>query len=366
MAGKSNDRALMPPPASPSRSPRRSQSSQPRTDISNAFSESVKLEVIRMTGTSCWSCATPDPEFAHVVAQKDGQVCIQYPHTFLHWLTSLKAPYWIQAGLFPFSFKTAVNCIPLCPICYSAFDRFSDPCWVFLPTNLAFFIMWEMKDRARRAQGVDPSDRTVPTIAQYRDHLASQGLVSQNADGGLYRGYFLKDVLPPAYRSISLLKTLATPKIWHGHPMAAIRRGIAILGSARCYALDRTTIDQLATLRRLYFDDMNLINERLAEAYHAPPKDHKRKRSDDESDHDDQKSPPTDTDIHRIVQDTHNIGDIQDTHHVCTLPDSLVIDIHNEVYASSNWVLGPNATGNDAINRFAPLFESMDVVKLLS
>lgn len=78
------------------------------------------------------------------------------------------------------------------------------------------------------------------------------------------------------------------------------------------------------------------------------------------------RAPPTDTDIHRIVQDTHNIGDIQDTYHVCTLPDSLVIDIHNEVYASSNWVLGPNATGNDAINRFAPLFESMDVVKLLS
>lgn len=82
MTGKSNDRALMPPPASPSRSPRRSQSSQPRTDISNAFSETVKLEVIRMTGASCWSCATSGPQFAHVVAQKDGQVCIQYPYTF--------------------------------------------------------------------------------------------------------------------------------------------------------------------------------------------------------------------------------------------------------------------------------------------
>lgn len=231
-----------------------------------------------------------------------------------------------------------------------------------------------MEDRARRAQVVGPSDRTVPTIAQYRDHLASQGLVSQNADGGLYRGYFLEDVLPP-YSPVRIFETLGTPKVWHGHPMAAIRRGIAILGSARCYALDRTTIDQLATLRRLYFDDMNLINKRLANAYHTPPKDHtpprghKRKRSDDdESDDDDQKSLPNDTDIHRTVQDTHNIGDEQYTHHVCTLSGSLVMDIHNhnEAYASSGWVLGPNFTGNDAIKRFAPVFKSIDVVKLLN
>ncbi|KAE8320203.1 hypothetical protein BDV41DRAFT_516981 [Aspergillus transmontanensis] len=32
-----------------------------------------------MTGASCWGCATPDPEFAHAVAQKDDQ-----------------APYWIH------------------------------------------------------------------------------------------------------------------------------------------------------------------------------------------------------------------------------------------------------------------------------
>lgn len=83
MADKSNDRALMPPPPpAPSRSPRRSEDSQPRTDISNAFSDPVKLEVTRLSGADCWSCLNNDPEFAHVVAQKDGQVCILYPHTF--------------------------------------------------------------------------------------------------------------------------------------------------------------------------------------------------------------------------------------------------------------------------------------------
>ncbi|KAE8365206.1 hypothetical protein BDV27DRAFT_171790 [Aspergillus caelatus] len=350
MAGKSNDQALMPPSESPSRSPRRYDSSQPRTDISSAFSETVKLEAARMSGASCWSCANPDPEFAHVVAQKDGQ-----------------APYWIQAGLFPFSFKTAVNCIPLCPSCHSAFDRSSDPCWVFLPTNLAFFIKWEMEDQARRAQGVGLSDRTVPTIAKYRDHLASQGVVSHDAVGGLYRGYFLKDFLFPTCSSASTFEVLATPKVWHGHPMAAIRRGIAILGSARCYALDRTTIDQLATLHRLYFDDKNLIDKRLVQVYHIPSTNHKRKRSDDKSDHNDQKSLPTDTDIHETVQDAHDVGNVQGTRHVCALPNPSFIDIeaHNDFYAPNDWVLGPNATGIDAINRFAPLFQSIDVAKLL-
>ncbi|KAE8379869.1 hypothetical protein BDV26DRAFT_303342 [Aspergillus bertholletiae] len=348
IAGKSKDRARIPPPESPSRSSRRYDSSQPRTDISNAFSESVKVEVARITGASCWNCSIPDPEFAHVVAQKDSQ-----------------APYWIQAGLFPFSFKTAINCITLCPTCHSAFDRYSDPCWVFLPTNLAFFIKWEMEDQARRAQVAVP--RTVPTIAKYRDHFASQGLVSHDALGGLYQGYFLKDFLHPVCNS-SILEILATPKVWHGHPMAAIRRGIAILGSARCYTLDRTTIDQLTTLRRLYFDDKNLIAKRLAQIYHNPPADHKRKRGDDESNHNNRKSLPTDTDNHGTVQGAHDIGDAQGAHHACALPDHSFVDIdaHNDFYASNNWVLGPNATGNDAINRYAPLFQSIDTVRLLN
>ncbi|KAE8134922.1 hypothetical protein BDV38DRAFT_273141 [Aspergillus pseudotamarii] len=349
MAGKVNDQARMPPPESPSRSPRRYDSSQPRTDISNAFSDSVKLEVARMSGSSCWSCTTPDPEYAHVVAQKDGQ-----------------APYWIKAGLFPFSFKTAVNCIPLCPTCHSAFDRSSDPCWVFLPTNLAFFIKWEMEDRARRTQVVGQPDRTVPTIATYRDHIASQGLVSDDAVGGLYRGYFLKDFLRPM-SSPNAFEVLATPKVWHGHPMAAIRRGIAILGSARCYALDRATLDQLATLRRLYFDDTSLIDKKLSQVYHIPSAGHKRKRSEDKSDHNDQKRRPSDTNIHETVQDAHDVGNGQGTRHVCALPTPSFIDIeaHNDFYAPNDWVLGPNATGNDAIQRFAPLFQSRDVVKLL-
>ncbi|KAE8409135.1 hypothetical protein BDV37DRAFT_236888 [Aspergillus pseudonomiae] len=49
-------------------------------------------------------------------------------------------------------------------------------------------------------------------------HLASQGLLSHNTVRRLYRGYFLKDFL----LSISILETLATPKVWQGHSMAAV------------------------------------------------------------------------------------------------------------------------------------------------
>lgn len=374
MAGKSNDRGLMPLSASPSCSPRRSEDSQPRTDISNTFSDTVKLEVVRLSGANCWSCLNNDPEFAHVVAQKDGQVCILYPHTFLHELTSLKAHYWIQAGLFPFSFRAAINCIPLCSSCHCAFDRSYDPCWVFLPTDLNFFIRHEIEDQLRRAQVGSPSGRIVPTVKKYHDHLALKGLVSHNATGGLYRGYYLENFLHDGYTPVNFLEFLTTSKPWHGHPLAAIRRGIAILGSARCYALDRTTIDELTTLRRLYFDDKNLIDKKLVQLYHLPPADHKRKRSDDESDHNDRKKLATDKDNHgtaQNVQDAQNSRDVenaQDAHHVYSLAEvsGLDVGVHTDVYASTEWVFGPSATGNDAINRFAPLLQSTDVIKLLS
>jgi hypothetical protein len=65
----------MSPPASLSHSAR-FENSQPRTDISSTFSDTVKLEVTRLSGAERWNCSTTDPEFAHVVAQEDSQVFI--------------------------------------------------------------------------------------------------------------------------------------------------------------------------------------------------------------------------------------------------------------------------------------------------
>ncbi|KOS36897.1 hypothetical protein ACN38_g12330 [Penicillium nordicum] len=135
------------------------QNSQPRTEISNAFSDTVRLEVSRLSSAQCWSCSTTETEFAHVIAQNDGQV-----------------PCWIEAGLLPFSLNAVTNCIQLCPTCHAAFDRSDDPRWMFLPTDLNFFMRHEFEDRRRRAQ-TDPSfSRIVPTAKDYRDHHTSKGL----------------------------------------------------------------------------------------------------------------------------------------------------------------------------------------------
>jgi len=100
---------------------------------------------------------------------------------FLHELTSLKAHYWIQAGLFPFSSKAAINYIPLCSSCHGAFDCSCESCWVFLPMDLNFFTRHEIEGQLRHAQVSSPSGRIVPTVKKYHDHLASKGLVSHSA-----------------------------------------------------------------------------------------------------------------------------------------------------------------------------------------
>lgn len=108
-----------------------------------------------------------------------------------------------------------------------------------------------------------------------------------------------------------------------------------------------------------------IIDKKLVQLYHLPPVDCKRKRSDDESDPNDHKKAATSTDNHRTAQ---NVQDAQSAHHFCfpTEVSGLNAGAHTDVYVSTEWVFGPSATGNYAINRFAPLLQSTDVVKLLS
>jgi hypothetical protein len=230
--------------------------------------------------------------------------------------------------------------------------------------DLDFFIRYELKDQQRRAQADPPSSRIVPTVKDYRDHLTSKGLVANDAIGELYRGYYLKNFLCGGRLSLDQLRDLTTPKPWHGHPLAAIRQGIAILGSARCYALGRTKIDELTTLRDLYFNDKNLINAKLFALYHLPPAENKRKRSDEESDHHEKKPKlTTNADNGGTVQD---VGNSQDARHLGSQADvSGPVGVQADMYTSTEWVLGPSATGNDAINRFAPVLQSTDVTWLL-
>ena len=163
------------------------------------------------------------------------------------------------------------------------------------------------------------------------------------------------------------------------------------MGSARCYSLDPTTIDELTTLRRLYSDDESLVDKKLVQLYHLPSTDHKRKRNDnDESGSSGRKKPTTNTDNHRTAESNRNEqNDQNDPNDPNDQSDKNVVTAHNNEnvqnaeqtsfsvgpsglraptnpYEYTEWVLGPNATGNDAIQRFAPLLQSTDVIKLLS
>ena len=77
--------------------------------------------------------------------------------------------------------------------------------------DLDFFIRCELADQQRRAQADPLSTWIVPTIQDYRDHLASKGLVANDAIGGLYRGYYLQNLLCGGILSLDQLGALATP-----------------------------------------------------------------------------------------------------------------------------------------------------------
>lgn len=48
-----------------------------------------------------------------------------------------------------------MNAIPLRPTCHCQFDLASDPGFVFIPTDLQYFIQFELEDRQRRRKAVE-------------------------------------------------------------------------------------------------------------------------------------------------------------------------------------------------------------------
>ncbi|PYH88164.1 hypothetical protein BO71DRAFT_284550, partial [Aspergillus ellipticus CBS 707.79] len=200
---------------------------------------SVKIEVKRLSGHVCWVCKSYDPWIADVVPLEDTQ-----------------APLWFQEGVFNFSLKSAANGIPLCPNCYRQFGLAEDPGLVIIPTDLQYFIDFEVENSKKRLLAANEGKflpRRVPTAAMYRDHLVKRGIISDEATSGTYQSIFLKkhwfiDAFIPEKHGFT------NPKHWHGAPLATLRRGILTLGSGRIYSIDPTIVKNLTTLRDLYFE----------------------------------------------------------------------------------------------------------------
>ncbi|PYI06724.1 hypothetical protein BO78DRAFT_109942 [Aspergillus sclerotiicarbonarius CBS 121057] len=314
----------MPPPSSRSRkmTSQSTQSSLPST----AFSNSTKLRVKQIDGDVCWACTTINPQICHVIVQEDRQVNV-----------------WAELGLIGFSINSDINAIPLCAACHDQFDCVLDPGLIIVPTDLQYFINFELKDRAhRRAQsalGV-VCKRSVPTSEMYKKHQINRNVIGPSAIGGQYLPVFLKRYLLPGV-PLDLTQHLSKPKEWHGEPSACLRRCFLVLGSARLAKLPKQARLELERLRNLYFlddeEDSPLSDHEFIQTI---SKSHGQKRnlSDDSSD----EHPPSKK---HQEENSERDGDKG--------PMTFCPIIQKEMPA--HWSLGPDFTTEDTVRLFAPL-----------
>ncbi|KAF3392074.1 hypothetical protein DPV78_010590 [Talaromyces pinophilus] len=128
---------------------------------SDQLSVPTKLEIKRLPGDTCWACNSLSPQIAHVVGKEDQQVNL-----------------WHDAGLLDFQLNSAANDVFLCYNYHLQFDRAQDPGFVFIPTDLQYFIDFEVKDRKRVSAAREGYSlpREVPANVMYKDHLVEQGI----------------------------------------------------------------------------------------------------------------------------------------------------------------------------------------------
>ena len=329
---------------------------------SSSFSDPTKLEVLRLAGPNCWACNTRDPQFAHVIAQTDTQVG---DAAVLSWILKLthyhvQKEVWEKCELINFSYSSPANSVPLCPSCHAQFDNSADPGFVFFPTDLNFFINYELHDRQRRQQG---GVRKTPSASDYKDHQVRECKVSSLTPGGLYRRVFLKDYLHDGILSMDMLQMFASDKSWHGDPIASLRRAIGMLGSARIGILDANILRQLHQLQDLYFSDS--VSPRLSLLYrHKMPE----KRPHDDSDNEDDGQHKRRSFLQDSARRYDDINAPQSTDTSQKDPARNPGDIPQSSDASQacDWVLGPQSSTNEIIKRFAPVFSHPDIIHILS
>jgi hypothetical protein len=168
----------------------------------------------------------------------------------------MQVPLWIDAGLITFAISSTANRIGLCPTCHEQFDRSIDPGFILIPSDLEYFINFELQDRQRRGKVGENPTRRVPTSLMYKTHQVANGTIPAESQGGLYTPIFLQEYLHcGVVPSSVLLPYLIRPKSWHGEPLAVLRRCFHILGGMRCKNLNKDTRTKLERLRNLYFFD---------------------------------------------------------------------------------------------------------------
>lgn len=185
----------------------------------------------------------------YVVPPTDSVVSLQMTKRKRHWHWQFEDLQ--QAGdLTLSSFKDYRNTIVLCCNCNSAYNKRWNVSWVFLSTNLEFFIQWEDDDFAKRLNLFRTNcrmvPRTFPDEHDWEDYSRKKEYAMLPDDsrclGGFYNRYLLRNIFPPSswshitekYRDQCLPTVYPpTPKRRYGSPMIAIYRAIKLMGTLR-------------------------------------------------------------------------------------------------------------------------------------
>lgn len=116
------------------------------------------------------------------------------------------------------------NGIRLCVICHKNLDKVEAPTWVFIPSDLDFFIEAEEADYQRRLNEYRTSGdyplRICPGIEDFRELC-----------GGMYDAYMLREYEGQGNWRPGRSTYLPQSKQWHGDPMITLQKGFLALGS---------------------------------------------------------------------------------------------------------------------------------------
>lgn len=220
---------------------------------------------------------------------------------------------------------------------------------IFIPTDLQFFIQFELDDRERRrAADGRVSQRQVPSPEVYKRYQVDNGIIATDAIGGQYLPVVVKRYLLRNTPEVDIQNILSKPKEWHGAPLACLRRCIYFLGSARVSLLDKDIRLKLERLRELYFfdeeDPSSPHNPLPHLAAQTGPHDRKGKRPLDDTMLND--SQPTKKQRDSRQGDSGSSRYSQGATTFCPV-------LQREVRAC--WSLGPEVSTEEAVRQFAPV-----------
>lgn len=171
----------------------------------------------------------------------------------------------VQQGLVTFdSLGHTDNAIPLCPLCHRNFDDINRPGFLFIPSDLQYFIDYERMDFDRRTiiatttTSIPP--RSCPTPKMYFEHQLLSGDIQQGACGGKYVRYTLRDYFPKLGQNdwIPGRGPFQDAEPWHGAPSAALRRAFQVLGDPLVHGIPEEDRQKLRELQDLYMKQIRI------------------------------------------------------------------------------------------------------------